>query len=276
MSKKYLAFTLIELLVVIAIIGILSGLIVVTMSGMTNSANIAKAQVFSNSLRNSLMLNLVAEYKFDGPTNIDSTAVSADVTDTWGGYNGAVSGVPTVKGGKDCVFNKCLSFAANGDYIQVPSLSIPVNGPATVAGWFYFKDSAMARGSLIYLYHNFLYIAAAGGSDYFGWKPSLNTWYYLALTYAGDAHTAKLYVNTSPVNCTIQSGSQVPAFTNIISGGGANYFNGLIDEVRIYNNIVPASQIKEQYYAGLNNLLAKGKISSSEYRDNLREYSVSK
>ena len=45
------AFTLIELLVVIAIIGILSGLIVVSMSGVTQKATIAKAQVFSNSLR---------------------------------------------------------------------------------------------------------------------------------------------------------------------------------------------------------------------------------
>jgi prepilin-type N-terminal cleavage/methylation domain-containing protein len=52
-----IAFTLIELLVVIAIIGILSGLIVVTMNGVTQKANIAKAQVFSNSLRNALMLN---------------------------------------------------------------------------------------------------------------------------------------------------------------------------------------------------------------------------
>jgi prepilin-type N-terminal cleavage/methylation domain-containing protein len=46
------AFTLIELLVVIAIIGILSGLIVVSMGGVTQKANIAKAQVFSNSLKN--------------------------------------------------------------------------------------------------------------------------------------------------------------------------------------------------------------------------------
>ena len=45
---KQLAFTLIELLVVIAVIGILSGLIVVSMSGVTNKATIAKAQVFSN------------------------------------------------------------------------------------------------------------------------------------------------------------------------------------------------------------------------------------
>ena len=54
------AFTLIELLVVIAIIGILSGLIVVTMSGVTQKARIAKAQAFSNSLRNALCRRWVA------------------------------------------------------------------------------------------------------------------------------------------------------------------------------------------------------------------------
>ena len=70
------AFTLIELLVVIAIIGILSGLIVVSMSGVTEKANIAKSQVFSNSLRNSLMINTVSQYNFN-----DSNLQEADVVD---------------------------------------------------------------------------------------------------------------------------------------------------------------------------------------------------
>ena len=70
MSKK--AFTLIELLVVIAVIGILSGLIVVSMGGITTKANIAKLQVFSNSIKNSLMSDFVAEYRLDG-----------NMTDTW-------------------------------------------------------------------------------------------------------------------------------------------------------------------------------------------------
>jgi len=74
------AFTLIELLVVIAIIGILSGLIVVSMGNMNQKATIAKAQVFSNSLRNSLMANIVSEWKMDEGSG-------ATVNDTWGGLN---------------------------------------------------------------------------------------------------------------------------------------------------------------------------------------------
>jgi len=81
------SFALIELLVVIATIGILSGLIVVSMSGVTNKATIAKGQIFSNSLRNSLMANLVSEWKFDQVNN-----PSTDQTpDSWsGGNNGTL------------------------------------------------------------------------------------------------------------------------------------------------------------------------------------------
>jgi hypothetical protein len=39
----------------------------------------------------------------------------------------------------------------------------------------------------------------------------------------------------------------------------------LADDVRIYNAVIPISQIKEQYYAGLNKLLANGAITKDEY-----------
>ncbi len=57
LNKKKGAFTLIELLVVIAIIGILSGLIVVSMSGATNSANDAKRKANLDVLKKALMYN---------------------------------------------------------------------------------------------------------------------------------------------------------------------------------------------------------------------------
>ena len=50
------AFTLIELLVVIAIIGILSGLIIVSMSGSINSANDTKRKANVDAIRKALMI----------------------------------------------------------------------------------------------------------------------------------------------------------------------------------------------------------------------------
>ena len=63
-SKK--GFTLIELLVVIAIVGILAGIIIVSMTSATDSAIMAKAKVFSNSMRDSMSSSIVSEWKFDG------------------------------------------------------------------------------------------------------------------------------------------------------------------------------------------------------------------
>ena len=77
---KY-AFTLIELLVVIAIIGILSGLIITTMSGATESARIAKLKVYSNSVRDTLGANLVSEWKLD---QIVGSSAPYTTLDTWG------------------------------------------------------------------------------------------------------------------------------------------------------------------------------------------------
>ena len=52
------SFTLIELLVVIAIVGILAGLIMLTMSDATEQARIAKLKVYGNSMRDILGNNL--------------------------------------------------------------------------------------------------------------------------------------------------------------------------------------------------------------------------
>ncbi|MFA5431891.1 MAG: type II secretion system protein [Candidatus Paceibacterota bacterium] len=52
----YKAFTLIELLVIIAIIGILSGLIVVSMNGSINSANDAKRKAGVDVIRKALLI----------------------------------------------------------------------------------------------------------------------------------------------------------------------------------------------------------------------------
>ena len=55
-NRKISAFTLIELLVVIAIIGILSGLVFVSMSGAINSANDAKRKANIDSIRKAVMM----------------------------------------------------------------------------------------------------------------------------------------------------------------------------------------------------------------------------
>jgi hypothetical protein len=52
------------------------------------------------------------------------------------------------------------------------------------------------------------------------------------------------------------------------------YFTGSVDDVRIYNAAMSASQIQEQYYVGLNNLLANGGITNEEYRKGIKGIAI--
>ncbi|MCK9446367.1 prepilin-type N-terminal cleavage/methylation domain-containing protein [bacterium] len=287
------AFTLIELLVVIAIIGILSGLIVVSMSGVTDKANIAKAQVFSNSLRNSLMLNLISEWKLD---EIIGTASPYTTPDSWSGGNtgtlygtGGTQVFPQLQN-SNCVSNKCFLFDGTDDYVDFGN-AINLKSPqGTMNYWLYLTDLTTGRG-VIHIYE-------IGGSDYLRnyINPNgqidlviedenvscvnvvsnalpLNKW--TNITWVQDGISIKLYINGQ---LSILAGTNSGVWwTNHLSilttrlGLSWTYFKGSIDEIRMYNAAMQTSQIKEQYYAGLNSLLANGSISARDYLLRLNE-----
>jgi len=281
------AFTLIELLVVIAIIGILSGLIVVAMGGITNSANIAKSQVFSNSLRNALMLNIVGEWKFD---SISGTigSVLADgtvIADSWSTNNGTTSGGPTLKSGADCVSGQCLSFDGSNDYVDCGNdNSLNITSAITISAWIKWPASDIKE----IIVKNTNANTGAGSYEFFqssnrvifrtiksGTPLNLtsaatilpNNWTHIVATW--DGTTKYIYINgTKDVNNQAQS-SPIDATTGKLSIGAyanGNFpFSGSIDDVRIYNAAVPISQIKEQYFAGMNELLMNGSVSQTEY-----------
>ena len=303
------AFTLIELLVVIAIIGILSGLIVVSMSGVNQKATIAKAQVFSNSLRNSLLLNIVSEWRFDGTTADGSVATVNDVLNTWSNVNnGTVAFPPTVKTNSSCVSGSCLLFsgaAASGSYNYVDfgtnsSLSVGL-GDATVSLWVKFDNatapmnetmincgaSAATIGSdgyWIFRYNgtNRLYVrfmdgeTAAYAQGYLSAVDSLvaDTWYNIVVVFT-RASTAQAYINGANTGAsfsiTAQQGSVVNSLGYKIGSysSSAHRLAGLMDDIRLYNAAMPTSQIKEQYYAGLNSLLSSGQITEKEYSERI-------
>ncbi|MFA5012995.1 MAG: LamG-like jellyroll fold domain-containing protein [Candidatus Paceibacterota bacterium] len=290
--KKQLAFTLIELLVVIAIIGILSALIVVGMNSTTQKANVAKSQVFANSLRNSLMSNIVAQYSFDDinasdydPTTKVMNNDAGNVPDSWLDNEGRAYNGPIVKDGADCVSGKCLSFDANDDYVSCGNIGIPINGTATLEGWFYANSKATDSGHFNYFFYgdstdNLFYIHSANnyiytaGWEYVPYDFPIKKWNHLVLTYSGDSSTAKLYVNGIKYSFTIQSGaSNMPSLTIFGIAKATVSFDGMIDEIRVYNAIVPTSQIQQNYFTGLNKLFAKNQITQTDYQQRLTELS---
>lgn len=293
------AFTLIELLVVIAIIGILSGLVIVTMNGVTEKTNIAKSQIFSNSLRNALMLNLVSEWKFDGSGVPDGgTATTAYTQDSWSGGNScAIVGSPLVYSNNKCVSGSCLYFGISSysylncgnkpnlditDKLTIESWILVNQYPTSYAGHILTKGNGGVGETTFDLYlfgptGGYKYICFYGGVDG-AWSAisnsylmELSKWYHVVFTY-NDALGGTLYINGKSKGLYSLSGSLGTNTKNfMITNGGAGGFDGYIDNVRIYNTIVPTSQIKEQYYAGLNSLLSSGGIDREEYAKRLNE-----
>lgn len=281
------AFTLIELLVVIAIIGILSGLIIVAMGGITNSANIAKAKVFSNSLRNVLLMSLVSEWKFDGSGVADGGAATTSYTqDTWsGGNNCTIGSSPTVYSSLSCINGSCLKFNGTTDYLDCGAGLASIIGDLTIAGWVNlgnvstdqdFVSTHFGKNDSTVPYHVFITNTSVdlrlgnGTNQYTGRFSGItaSSWHFIAGTVSGN--TISMYVD-GVLGSTIgtfsgsrQTGTKLTIGAGSTTAGDRN-LTGLIDEVRIYTAAMPTSQIKEQYYAGLNNLFGKGRISKEEY-----------
>ena len=74
---------------------------------------------------------------------------------------------------------------------------------------------------------------------------AVNTWTHLAVTY--DGATLRLYVNGVQVSSRAQTGNLVTSANPLQIGGDSiygQYFQGTIDEVRIYNQALSPSEIQ--------------------------------
>ena len=97
-------------------------------------------------------------------------------------------------------------------------------------------------------------IVTAGGQkfsvDWGQGRPALNTWYHVAYTY--DGSNLRLYVNGTEVKSVAASGS-LKVNTRPVSigadGSSQKFFNGTIDQARIYNSALTAEQILAHYDA---------------------------
>lgn len=290
--NSHKSFTLIELLVVIATVGILAGIIIVSMTGATDQATLAKAKVFSISMRDSMSQSLVSEWKFDGSGVSDgSDATAPYVKDTWGNNNGTIYGNPLVKSGSNCVSGSCLSFDGVDDYIDVGNASsLAITDAITMEFWAYrvgtssngsCSEIISRRGCYDVCCQN-LYSNVDGHADValvLGVIPKIRTWYHLVYTYDSSTKIGRFYSN-GKLQSTRDVSSFYPGYTNYKMGStcgnlnisNGNYrWNGLLDEIRLYSTAIPIAQIQSNYDAGLKSLLANKGITEEEYNQRIAE-----
>ncbi|MDD5696880.1 MAG: LamG domain-containing protein [Candidatus Pacebacteria bacterium] len=286
------SFTLIEILVVIVIIGIISGFIIVSMSGVSNKATVAKGRVFSNSLRNSLLINLVSEWKFDGVSGTVGQALGdgTAVPDSWGANSGLTYNGPILRNGNDCLSGKCLYFDGTNDYVNCGNGStLNMTTAITISFWFNPYYSGSSEQLILY----------KGGPGFTsdGWRVGTKDGYVRLhywdgatsrsvgnINYATNQWTSvvfsnnvgnsfKTYINGSlfGVAGVFSEGLVVNAVDFLMAGQPTYNFNGLLDEVMLYNKEISLSQVQQNYFAGLNKLFKNNMIVLEEFNQRVAE-----
>jgi prepilin-type N-terminal cleavage/methylation domain-containing protein len=282
MSKS---FTLIEILVVIVVIGVLSAFILVGMSSITSSANIAKSQAFLNSMDNSLLLARVSQWKLDEGSG-------ATVNDSWGANTGTLGSSPNnptwINSG--CSSDDCLSFDGSNDYVNCGSgtnLNMGT-GDFTISAWVKpttnideystIVERGYGNNGFDFVYRSsttqiYLYIHTTGYG--FGYTPTIGQWNHMTVAADRDGY-ASFYLNgiwKQNTNISAQSSVNMGTDTLYIGGldGTVDSFTGLIDDIRIYNQALSSSEINQNYYIGINKLFKNQGIALNEFNQRITE-----
>jgi hypothetical protein len=145
-----------------------------------------------------------------------------------------------------------LDGSSSGAYVQVNHKDVLDGMPALTFAVWAKKNSAAAAENLIYKHVTYTLAATAGGlgTSCAGNTISYNLgtndvdWHHYALTYDGAA--LKLYLDTVMVStraCTGRVAVNTDRAVIIGKYPWGNSFNGLIDEVRIYDRALPQSEL---------------------------------
>ena len=262
-------FTLIELLVVIAIIGLLATVVLVSMSGLQSRARITKNLEFSQSVQRNLGAYAVGIWSFDDQTNPTKDGSGYDNNGT---VNNAsfTTETPQKAAGANETGKYALIFDGLDDYVDAGAGAIlDIRGPITLEAWVNITQlpSGADRGIVGRGYSSYQLAAYydgrinfyldQSGSNYLQAAVSTGAWHHIIGTWDGTTNAGgmNLYIDGQLKASRASAVSSLPAPTNNVFIGkepvGGNFFNGLIDEVRIYEKALTLGEIQKHYAEGL-------------------------
>ena len=247
---KNKAFTLIELLLVVSIVGLLVSIVMVGLQSARRKAKVAKALQWSQNIHSVLGDSIEGAWSFNEGSG--HTTVS-DVSGN--GNNGTlVNGVQFTADTPNRKLGYALKFNGGGAYVNCGN----VGNVKTISFWL--KPDNLTTNSILELNGTQTITISnsqiqansfASPTIYVDAKQSLaipdNNWHYILIVQSSNISASAVYLGKV----------------------GTNYFNGLLDEVRIYSVALQTAEIQKRYARGLNSLLKKGLITKKDYETRL-------
>ncbi|MFA5894378.1 MAG: LamG-like jellyroll fold domain-containing protein [Candidatus Shapirobacteria bacterium] len=232
-------------------------------TGISGQSSSDSGVNFGSNSTKGISDGLIAYYKFD-------EGVGSSLADSSGNNRTATLGngdsSPTWSNGK---FGIGASFDNTNDYIGVtlPNITTTVGGYNTVSFWMYWngtvgKIPVNLRGGSSNYYELWFPISTCmgfntGASDAYGINPTglANKWVHVTLVMYNGLYTgkSKIYINgisqemsqcygterTGGAGTSLNLGTMYP--------GQSYYFGGSLDEVRVYNRGLSATDVKNLY-----------------------------
>ena len=189
--------------------------------------------------------SLEAFYPFNGNAE-DITSNGRDLT---------VTGDTSLTFGKDNSSNSAYYFDGNGDYLEYVT-NIPSFDNYTISLWakpdssgtykaMFSSYDDSGRGFQIDLDGSNFHIRKSSGGNIVLSTAQLEVWTFIAFTYDGTNSIA--YINSVRDNESSGGTTEFNRFRIGRNRDGSTYFSGAIDELRIYNRALTASEIASLY-----------------------------
>jgi prepilin-type N-terminal cleavage/methylation domain-containing protein len=285
------AFTLLELLVVITIIGILASIVVVSMSGSTDSATIAKGKAYAQQVHALLGHEAVLDLSFN-ENAYNTCSDGKDVCDASGYGNNGIIYNNEATFVSSPVDGYALSFDGVDDYVDCGNeINLNVAYDITVELWatgiYEGGRTLISKGSQYFnndLGYSFqyasspqsLYFNIGNGTSHIERNMGLASfdWTYLAFT-RNSAGVIRTYKNGAYHAQNTLAGDISNNYSLLLGENGVTSrknWNGLIDDVRVYSEVIPTTEIQKHYVQGLEKLLANQAITQAEYTQRIEEF----
>lgn len=167
----------------------------------------------------------------------------------------------------NCKAGRCLNFDGTDDYLTISNNIDYSSNAFTVSAWINSNDVTSCRHSIVSSKEDqssgFVLAQPEGNCNHIRlwanisgiWQfvdtagtISTGTWYHVAGTYNGT--TLTVYLNGSPTSATFSgtlSNTSGPTTIGARNSNNTNWFNGKIDEVRVYNRALSATEIAGLY-----------------------------